>query len=428
MLTKDLLRFKCVGTLVKPSFILNDDQSLLTFAERLLKIHEHGIGSARTDIDSAVESLASMKKDLKLARGIAKIVSDRCVFSGCGGDHDYAALRHKLFERSAALLRSENETLPESYESFRGLVFSNIPEELAPLEKEIYADLPENERLVSIKKTFPKELLDRYNCSLVQSLLLYSAKIEAEVEDSDPAGLRRLFRYLKFFRLLARITADTEKSAKKQSPETQMPKRISIEIDGPASIFENSLKYGLQLASFFPAICMLPKWKICAEIKIRDKKLRLKLDETSCVKSHYSNSGAFIPEEVRMFHDLFSKTVEEWKISAASEFITDTGGKLIFPDFTFKSVQGGQSFDMELFHRWHSTQLRERLDRCEQGAPFADKLIIGVDRALLSSDKGLKKRLEESRFFDSNGFYFKDFPGVENVRKTLESKSSGKLV
>ena len=42
----------------------------------------------------------------------------------------------------------------------------------------------------------------------------------------------------------------------------KQPQVIRLKIDGPASILENSLKYGLQLASFFPALCRLKKWKI----------------------------------------------------------------------------------------------------------------------------------------------------------------------
>ena len=87
--------------------------------------------------------------------------------------------------------------------------------------------------------------------------------------------MRRLFKYLKFFRLLCTAEAVADKKNKKQ------PQVIRLKIDGPASILENSLKYGLQLASFFPALCRLKKWKISSAIKVRERNLKLKLDENT---------------------------------------------------------------------------------------------------------------------------------------------------
>lgn len=121
---------------------------------------------------------------------------------------DYPA-RGRLFSaRSAELFK--NSELPEDISVYHGKVMER--EEI--LSNGIYADLPENERLTGIKKIFPSELLERYNTSLVQSLLLFSSELEAEIVEEDPAELRRLFKYLKFFRLLCTAEAVADKKIK----------------------------------------------------------------------------------------------------------------------------------------------------------------------------------------------------------------------
>jgi predicted nuclease of restriction endonuclease-like RecB superfamily len=134
---------------------------------------------------------------------------------------------------------------------------------------------------------------------LAQSPLLYSSRLDAEVSDSDPAKLRRLFKYLKFFRLLAKISLLDDDSKGVEGSEVEA-RRFALRVDGPASIFESSNKYGLSASQLLPALIQVSEWKIDCEVKMRERVLRLKLDQTSGLVSHYSNFGAYIPEEASM--------------------------------------------------------------------------------------------------------------------------------
>ena len=396
MLTKDLLRYRIVSGFAKPSFIEPKDPQLLHFASLLIAVYENGAGTKREDVESAAAQLVNAKRDLKLARGLQKILEDRCEYSSCA-DHDYPALRQELFRRSAALFRSGE--LPDDVSAFHDRAMGDD----AVLSAGIYADLPENEKLIAVKKIFPAELLERYNTSLVQSLLLFSSALEAEIgEEEDPAELRRIFKYLKFFRLLCTAESDRKKHV------------IRLKIDGPASILENSTKYGLQLASFFPALCRLKEWSVSSEIKVRERNLKLRLDERSSLKCHYTNFGAYIPEEIQMFQDAFAEMEHVWKIIDREPYIRGEGNRLIFPDFSFRHMPTGKEVDLELFHQWHSGQIAERLDFLERHPEIS--LLIGVDRACVKNDPALQERIKSM-----NGcFLFSRFPGVENVRKQLD--------
>ncbi len=412
MLTKDLLNFRRRGDYLKPVFIDTGDPKLLNLARNLLSIYEipdgETAGLTAKELAELSEPVVKSQRNLKLAKGLHKLILDRCVFSS-PPERDFPILREELFSRAANLLRDRSFAL--EYNKYRAAA-ANTAELNDFVEQDIYADLPENERLVRFKQLFPKELLERYNCSQVQSLLLYSGRLELDIEETDQAKLRRLFKYLKFFRLLATVHAKPSRQKNKAA------RRLKMVVDGPASIFENTRKYGLQLASFFPAVCDLEKWTLRAEIELRKDKRVLRLDQESGLKSHYHNFSAYVPEEIRMFHQLFKQKIDAWQIVGDAPFVDIGGGELIFPDLSFQH-DSGKTVHLELFHRWHSTQLFSRIEQHDKELP--DNFIIGVDRAL-SSKPEIKEILDSSPFFSSHGFLYRDFPGVDRVAKLLDSQ------
>jgi predicted nuclease of restriction endonuclease-like RecB superfamily len=240
-------------------------------------------------------------------------------------------------------------------------------------------------------------------------LLIYADEMEIKVADDRQAEMRRLFKYLKFFRLLA----DIEQLKPSSSEKGFLKMRLNV--SGPASLLENTRKYGLQLASFFPAVCAMRKWSLKADVKLKDKRYRLILDESSGLVSHYRNFSAYVPEEIAMFHRLFKQKVEDWKIVGDTPFIKGQGQEIIFPDLSFCD-SAGQVMHLELFHRWHYGSLLKRLEFCEKNMDLP--LLLGVDRSLLNNAE-LKTLLESHPYFSERGFLFRDFPGVDRVHKML---------
>ena len=387
MLTKDLLRLRASGMYLRPQFLKTDDHELLQFAKELIVIYEEGIGEQAETLDNLAEMIVLRQKDLKLARGLLKVVRSRAVFSGENDDFPYAEKRQEVFARTMELLRSG--ALPEDPRAVRDHIY--------PDTRLLYGDLPENEALIRFKKTFPQEALERYNTGLVQGALLTAGALELSIPATTPAAdLRNLFRSLRFFRLL--FSGSIEK------------KTLKLVIDGPASILENSLKYGMQLACFFPAICRLPQWKLACSVMKNGKMYRLVLDESSRLQSHRAQFSGNL-EEHRMFLAYFREYGEGWEIDDAPGYLSPDPQRVIFPDFQF--TKDGRTCYLELFHRWHASALEERL------ANPPEDLIIGVDRSLLKKDGVLKAKLEADPFFQKYGFFFRDFPGTENVLKLL---------
>ena len=409
MLTKDLLKYRRQGKYIRPFFIDADDGSLLQIANNLLTVYqgqEEGQNLTRGEIDELAEPVLKSHRDLKLTKGLNKLIADRCEFSQAEA-FDYPSCRRELFLKAAEFLKEGKLSLEE----YRlKLTESHDNKDFA--SHDIFADLPENETLSKIKKLFPRELLERYNCAQVQGLLLYASEIELKVTTAEPSELRRLFKYLKFFRLLAEIK---ELKVPKKKGSSKKYISMQLKVSGPASMFENSRKYGLQLASFFPAACALEKWQLKADIKLNNKIYRLNLNESAGLVSHYRNFSAYIPEEIVLFHRMFKQKVKEWEITGDTPFIKGKKQEIIFPDLNFKH-ESGKLVHLELFHRWHYGALMQRLEFCSKNPE--QPLIIGVDRALLKGE--LKQLLEENEFFQQKGFLFRDFPGIARVNKLLD--------
>ena len=405
MLTKDLILCKIANGRLKPQFVATNDVELLDLAERFLAAYDPTNSPVREEIEELTAQAAQGYRTPKLAQGIMKIVDDQAVFSS-PQDMDYAAARYDLFQKAAEIIRANPGQTEEQYHQRLAQATADNP--LANRES-IYEDLPENDRLVKLSFITPQQVLERYNCGLVQGLLLHAGSIQLTVHDTDPAKLRRLFKYLKFFRLLARITTD--------NTAAETPDKLSIVIDGPASIFDQSKRYGFQLACFFPAVCALDHWSMRAEIEWKASKRFLVLDESSGLVCHYHNFTAYAPEEIKLFHSYFKESVKDWTIVGNAPFIRGDGNDVAFPDFSFQHVNG-TIVHLELFHRWHATQVIQRLDWLARN-PSAP-LIIGIDRFLLKDDK-IQFRLDADDALKSRIFLFSDYPTVDKTLRCLNA-------
>ena len=81
MLTKDLLRYRRQGKSIKPQFIDVADEELLQLASSLLAIFNENEGGRRSEIEEQALLIIQGAKELKLAKGLYKLLLDRTEFS-----------------------------------------------------------------------------------------------------------------------------------------------------------------------------------------------------------------------------------------------------------------------------------------------------------------------------------------------------------
>ncbi len=391
MLTGDLLLFRFTGGRFKIRFVDKNEPDLLLLAQSLIDCFADAAhkGLARNQLEEALE-LFRHQNELKVVDGLIKLLMDRTVFLSAQ-DIDYPLLREKIFSQASSLFFRCGGNMAKFQSAVSGLSGG----------ADFYGDLPGFEKIVSFPFIKPVDLLDRYNLALAQGMLFYTRSLKIKVSDPEPAELRRMLKYLKFFRLLAEVV-QVKKNA------------LEMDISGPFSLFGPTRKYALNLAVFLPAVVRLKQWKVIADLEVGNRKGRFSLDDSSALVSHYRNFSAYVPEEVKMFHRLFSEKVTDWKIVGETPLLHAGQQEFIIPDISFENINGAV-IHLELFHRWHKSQLQQRINTLSQ---HDLPLILGIDRSILSNDE-FEEIISQSPHLKQRLFRFSDFPGVDTVHRTL---------
>jgi len=393
MLNREHLRFTFRSGRFHCRFADPDDEEKLKLAAALNALYADGLRRRRWELAEMSRDLVNAAGDRKFAAGLEKIVTDSAVFSSADAGFDYPALRRELFLRSGKIISAQGDFSEEEYRR-----------RTAPPPGDIYGDLPDFELLESFRERTPRELILRYNTALVQGLLMYTEQLTLFLPGADTGELRKLVKFMKFFRLLAEISAPR-------------PGELLLKISGPFALLDHSRKYALQLAAFFPAVLKMKRFRLTAEIRMPERTGVLELSEKDGLVSHYGELAAYVPEEIRLFHRVFRERSASWTIVGETPFIRTEGGDICFPDLSFRHGKGFLCH-LELFHRWHKGNLPRRLT-------FLDKhpetpLVIGVDRAALSGEE-LGELLRGFPGAAEKVFSFRDFPAVDVLLRILNN-------
>ena len=421
MLTKDLLCFRTKSGKIQPKFIDTTAPKFLKIAFELTELFSGSVGEERGTLENrSKQVLERFTLGITVGRGLEKLLLDRTEFDTESKD-ELLELREKVFRNSSALMRkhehsgSYNSDCSEKdiLESYRKALAGSIGITSENLSDQLYSDLPPFQKVIKFRKITGEALLHRYNCAQVQGLLLRSEKIKLKLPESSTASLRQLLKYVRFNKLLAKISFDHKKS-----------KSIDMQIDGPLSMFLQTQKYGLNLANFFPAVLHQQEWEMDATVRIhKNRTYILQLDQSCGIRSHLRQFLAYVPEEIEKLGLQLAKKLPDWTLSSSNDFVPLSGENMCFPDYLLKHISG-KKVPLELFHNWHSAPLLNRLSQLD--AQKEAPLLIGINRSLLKN-KDVANKLESSDYFSRFGFLFRDVPTTAMLLPRLEIWLSSRL-
>ena len=411
MLTKDLLRYTIQKEKIRPSLVDPKDPTRLSCARQLLEVFESAKGKSREVLlEESKEVADRIPVDAIFTRGLEKILLDHTEFDSTPDDA-LMDLRKELFQHTSRLLAKRTFTNLEDYhkaiqETYQG---KSETQHVTCASRQLYVDLPSFQQVLHFKSFSPENLLHRYNCAQVQGLLQRCNRLYLRIADKDPIHLRPLCRSLRFHQLLAEITVEANGE-------------YCLAIDGPLDLFLQTQKYGINLANFFPAILLQPRWQLQAQVRLNQRKQYLLLLDESCkIRSHYRQFSAYIPEEIEMFQKSFLQKSQSWTVEPGKQFLQLTGEFYCFPDYLLKHPSAVEVF-MELFHAWHASHLTVRLRQLEKARPSGTgvfPLMIGVAKSLLK-DPAVAQAVDQSRHFSKAGFIFRKMPPADKVLLLLE--------
>jgi predicted nuclease of restriction endonuclease-like RecB superfamily len=372
MLTADLLRVRSRKGVLHPQYV-DESEAVVEAARELVQVYRDGVGHPRAEITDAVERIVGHGTDFLLWRGFAKLLDDRSTFETVA-PVEPRDLRREVFERAFAGSPVDS--------SRRDAILAAVAEEhdvaAAEVSAALYADLDERQRLVEFDDLEPEALVRRYNVALAQAVLYRATRLVFWLRNPNPNRLRYLFSALKFHGLMHRATEDDES--------------LRVEVDGPASLFKLSRKYGLQMAVFLPALLLLDDWKFEAELDWKGKDRVLRLSSDDGLESHYRARGQWQTDEEKWFEERFGTTDTEWSLTRRGTVVELRDGEVIVADYVLESPDGDEVV-AEIVTFWRSAYLRRRIEMLDAiDRPFV--LIVSerlkADRAALEVDLPLE--------------------------------------
>ena len=355
MLTADLAQSWYRKGRTGPRYIDTDDERYLNDAEALVQIFSAHEGRERAALDAALAEYVGTGTDYKILRGLIKLLMDRCTFE--------TATTIEPFEIRRALFLKAREFHPLSAtENARAQVVEKVARELNCSPEELlaglYADLPEQQRLIEFESLGARELLDVYNLAQAQALLYRCVEMRLLVEPQAPENYRELFGAIKAYRLIHTIKGSAARG-------------YEIRLNGPVSMFHRSQKYGIQMAVFLPALLLCTNWRMSAEITMKPgsggsagSSAFFEMDSRQHqLRSSYVPAASMENRVQQKLSESWAEFDSPWTLERNSEVI-DLGESAFIPDFVIHHPKG-QEFYLEVLGFWTPRHLKERLQEFE---------------------------------------------------------------
>lgn len=394
MLPSELLFSRRRGAHIYPKFLRKNQQRWAESVLNMMQAHQH---RTRGELLEALKVLEGDSPDYRIVRGFAHLALNAAKFTLAVPDVAPEVLRHEVF--SLASQRGVyNETQAQTVLKELSEKFQLDPD---ILRHALYADLPER-HVLSVLPDYPSaELVDRYNVAQAQGLLYSALYLRVWAHRNVPGEYRRLFQQLKFHGLMYAV-------------EGNLDDGYQVYVDGPASLFKLTRKYGIQMALFLPALLRITRWEMEAVLRKDDRELTYSLNSESPLRSHYAKAPAYDSLLEKSFAERWEKLQLPWVLEREVE-IVDLKGTVFVPDFALRH-EDGRTVHIEIVGFWHPDYLRRKLDKVKR-ANMQNLLLAVSDR--LNVSKEAVKELPGSVLFFKGKLEPK---GVLEIIETMDLK------
>jgi predicted nuclease of restriction endonuclease-like RecB superfamily len=329
----------------------------LQIANKLIGTYSNGVGKKKNNLKKVADTLEDQGYDYHIIRGLTLLLDRRSVFK-CASRTDPQDLRKKIFQTTA---KTGPAVTIEQRKSIIDKVAAQLEMSNKELEEAIYADLESELILQDFKPVSEQELLEKYNLSLAQTLLFESTELKFTVS----ANWQRIFFKTKRLGLIYDAYKNNE---------------IWVKIDGPASLFKLTRRYGVAIAKLLPTIISSPKWTAEAKIlwKFTNEIFTFKLE--SWKHSPLFGTGHAIEGYDSVVEENFFKRFKAlnsgWQLKREPEPVIADKHVLI-PDFSFE--REGAKLYMEVVGFWTNDYLMRKIHKLEK---TQERILVAVDESL----------------------------------------------
>jgi predicted nuclease of restriction endonuclease-like RecB superfamily len=348
----------------------------VAFAAEYIERVTAGVGRTRAEVAEALDDLPVPARSRRLAAGLRKLLDDRCTWEAEPG-LEPRRLREVVFE-AAGTARAE---LGSGEVLDRDLVLEAAANELemspTELDRRLFGDLKAAWRLIEAAPVTAEALVEAWEVGQGQAVLLRAVGVTVEVRAAHAGAYRALFHKLKFLRLLHTLHRNADGSYR-------------IVVDGPASLFGPTTKYGVRLAQLIPALNDTGAWSLEASVRWGKARRPLGFAWSGGTESPSAESGADLPEEVATLLERLKKAETPWSVRRARRILELPGVGLCVPDLRFTHPDGRTVY-LEVMGYWSRAAVWRRVELVEGGLPF--RVVFAVSRRLRVSEQVLGDEL-----------------------------------
>ncbi len=402
MLTAELVRAREEdGKLVLTKWRGDARRDAMRIAQRYLEVAEEHVGEPR---DALIEAWKDVEVRLRLERvaeGLKKLILDGSELEAeCPVDP--VALRTEVFTLSTKARRDATHLGAFSREAVLDEVAAKHAAAREDVERWLFSDLRGAHRLLRTTPLNASALLDLYDLSQEQAVLLRASRVVVDVTDERPVVMRALFRKLKFHRLLFTLVRKPDGAYR-------------IELDGPYSMFTQTTKYGLQLAMLLPALRGCRKYAITAHVrwgKTR-KPLIFETEGGRGALDERERDTDTLPPEVAELYEDFRARDDAFDVKVAEDVLLAEGQGVCVPDLVFTRRDTGEVLYMEALGFWSREAVWKRIELAEAG--LTSPVLFAAPAKLRVSEAALDEAVPSALYV------YKGKMRVSAVRERLDA-------
>lgn len=246
MLSSDLLITRISKGTIRPAYAKFDPETL-DLAKLLIDTFKLHVGKPYGELLAELEGFEEM--NFRFIRGLSQLLIRRSVVETVSVV-DPSSAREAVFEACGGMAPTPEErkaALETASEKFS----VSVPE----LEEALWADLEENQVLKEFRPQAPAELLRQYNISQTQTLLFRAVDMDLWIRGNYQQLLWAVVRAGLMYSL-----------GEAGETNRKIEEEVRLHLDGPASLFRMSERYGNAFARVFPVLLKCESWGLRAGI------------------------------------------------------------------------------------------------------------------------------------------------------------------
>ncbi len=327
-------------------------------ANFLIEKYKTHVGEKKKTLKSLVTELEDKGYEYRFVRALSLLLDRKSTFI-CHSKVDPIDLRKKIFHVA------QQFGLPTS-SAKRQKIIETVASELflseEDVEENFYSDLDGELVLEKFAAPSPSELIGEYNLGLTQTLLFEAT----ELNFTASGNWQDIFHAVKKSRLIYEVSNENG---------------FWVKIDGPASLFKLTRRYGVGIAKLLPFIVANSDWIITAKVlwrfsneicdfKIESQKHAPLLKKTCLQALTYDSSVE------ANFAAQFQTLASDWVLKREPEPVT-AGKQIIIPDFSLEKTCF--KIYLEIVGFWTEEYLLRKIEKLKK---VDATMLLLIDEAL----------------------------------------------